>query len=82
MFNLMLGKSRRPNARKYTGDRWWKFSAYNSQAQYGWGDEAEASAYADFMNQDREINHYTYSEAEGDHEDDGFNLADSLAEIG
>jgi hypothetical protein len=39
-----------------------KFSAYNSQAIFGWGDEKEAEAYAEHLNRDREINTYSYQE--------------------
>jgi len=38
----------------------YKFTAYNSQALYGWGTEVEADQYADHLNRDREINVYGY----------------------
>ncbi len=34
------------NHAETTGERWWVFTAYNSQAHYGFGTEAEADAYA------------------------------------
>lgn len=40
----------------------YKFTAYNSQAMYGWGTEAEAEAYAEHLNRNREINVYGYGE--------------------
>lgn len=66
----------------------YKFSAYNTQAMYGWGDDADAIAYCDFLNRDREINLYTYAEitdadeiARHDKNGEGVNLADALQEI-
>ena len=52
---------------------WWAIVAWNSQASYGCGTEAEASAYCDYLNRERDINlygaHYigaTDEEAEAD----------------
>ncbi len=63
----------------------YKFTAYNSQALYGYGTEAEAEAYANYLNRDREINVYGYEamadEDVGPEADDGFQLDDALREI-
>ena len=66
----------------------YKFHAYNTQAMYGWGDDAEAEAYCEFLNRDREINVYSYSEitdeaeiAKHDGNGEGVNLADAIQEI-
>lgn len=66
----------------------YKFSAYNTQAMYGWGDDAEADAYCDFLNSDLEINIYSWSEIEDQDEIDelddggeGVNLGDALQGI-
>lgn len=71
----------------------YKFSAYNTQAMYGWGDDTEAAAYCDFLNIGREIgarhphrNVYSYSEITDEDEiakrdGDGVNLQDALQEI-
>ena len=65
-----------------------KFSAYNTQAMFGWGDDAEAAAYCDFLNRDREINVYSFTEitdadeiTKHDNGGEGVNLADALQEI-
>lgn len=65
-----------------------KFSAFNSQALFGWGDEAEAEAYCDHLNRDREINVYSFEEItdadEIERRDDGetgVNLGDTLSAI-
>lgn len=39
-------------------EHWWAFHAYNSEARYGYGDEAEAEAYCDHLNIGRDINQY------------------------
>lgn len=66
----------------------YKFSAYNTQAMYGWGDAAEADAYCDHLNRNREINVYSATEitdadeiARHDSNGEGVNLADALQEI-
>lgn len=38
--------------------QWFEFRAYNTQALYGFGTEAEADRYADALNEGREINVY------------------------
>ena len=43
-------------------EKWFVFTAYNSQAAYGYGTEKEADAYADILNRKREINVYGYEE--------------------
>lgn len=65
-----------------------KFTAYNSQAMYGWGNDAEADAYCDHLNRKREINVYSYAEitdsaeiAKRDGNGEGVNLFDALQEI-
>ena len=64
------------------------FKAYNSQALYGWGDDAEADAYCDHLNRDFEINVYAWYQitdpdeiAKRDDGETGVNLTDELAEI-
>ena len=47
-----------------TGERWWIFTAYNSQAHFGFGTDAEADAYSDILNRKREINVYGYEAAD------------------
>ena len=66
----------------------YKFSAYNTQAMYGWGDADEADKYCDFLNRSREINVYSFEEitdkaeiAKHDSNGEGVNLADALQEI-
>lgn len=66
----------------------YKFTAYNTQAMYGWGDDQEAVAYCDHLNRAREINVYSYAEitdadeiASLDDSGEGVNIADALHEI-
>lgn len=67
----------------------YKFAAYNSQALYGWGTEAEAIAYADHLNRDREINVYCFAEVTDTDElakldagyGDQLNLSDELIAV-
>lgn len=66
----------------------YKFTAYNTQPMYGWGDDAEADAYCEYLNLDREINVYSWEQVtdEGEiaHRDscgDGVNLDEALQEI-
>lgn len=66
----------------------YKFHAYNTQAMYGWGDDAEADAYCDFLNRNREINVYSWTEitdtediARHESNGEGVNLDDALIEI-
>lgn len=64
--------------------QWYEFTAYNSEAIYGFGTEAEAAKYCDHLNKDREINVYAASPAEGDDSeycDTWNNLEDELAAI-
>jgi len=37
---------------------WWRFRAYNTESRYGYGTPQEADRYCDYLNRDREINHY------------------------
>lgn len=72
---------------------WWAFRAYNSEALYGYGYEDEARRYCRRLNGDRDINVYAreqlgpVSDAEliadldSQRRTDGFNLADTLAEL-
>lgn len=70
-------------------ENWYKFTAYNSEARYGFGTEAEASAYAEYLNRDREINCYAPHVVAGaelihaleNDRDDGVNIDDELREI-
>ena len=64
-------------------EAWYKFTAYNSQAQYGYGTEAQAERYVDLLNKDRDINVYAYKQitdaeeiANLDKGDAGFSLDD------
>jgi hypothetical protein len=62
----------------------YSFTAYNSEAQYGYGTEAEAYQYLDFLNRDREINLYEMEVSgltDGQADTLAFNLRDSLNEI-
>lgn len=66
----------------------YKFTAYNSQAMYGWGDDADADAYCDHLNRKREINVYGWTQitdadeiARLDNGGAGVNLADELLAI-
>jgi len=69
---------------------WYEFTAYNTEAQYGWGKESEAAKYCDYLNRDRAINCYQFAELdnaeqlerlETRRDESGFNLEDALAEI-
>lgn len=70
-----------------TGERWWIFTAYNSQAHFGFGTEAEADAYSDILNRKREINVYGYEAADDEsalklstgEDSDGFRLDEAIA---
>ena len=66
----------------------YKFTAYNSQTLYGWGSDAEADAYCDHLNRNREINVYSWAVitdadeiALRDDGETGVNLADELQAI-
>ena len=66
----------------------YKFSAFNTQALYGWGDDADADAYCAFLNRNRDINVYAWMEitdaaeiAERDANGEGVNLADALQDV-
>lgn len=43
-------------------EKWFEFTAYNSQTLYGFGTDAEASKYCDIINRHREVNVYGYRE--------------------
>lgn len=69
-------------------NRLFKFSAFNSQTLYGWGRESEASSYCDYINRDRKINVYSFSEiscgpeiSRIDSNGEGVNLFEALEEI-
>lgn len=51
-----------PHGTKPLTRKCYKFSAYNSQAIYGWGSEVEADIYADHLNRNREINVFGFAE--------------------
>ena len=56
-----------------------KFTAYNTEAQYGYGTEEQAIEYVELLNKDREVNLYEYelieiSEEEAEMRTDIFNL--------
>jgi hypothetical protein len=46
-------------------EKWFEFTAYNSQAAHGFGTEEEASKYCDILNRSRDVNQYHYREMEG-----------------
>jgi hypothetical protein len=67
-------------------NRWFQFSAYNSQSHYGFGTETEACAYCDILNRKLWCNLYAYREMEdcetgsldsGD-DTDGFRLDETI----
>ena len=63
---------------------WFEFTAYNSQAVYGYGTKSEADKYCDHLNKGREVNVYGYGIApwsNEDYSDDWNNLEDELAGI-
>jgi len=39
---------------------WFKFSAYNTESQFGYGTQEEAIEYLEYLNEDREINQFQY----------------------
>ncbi len=41
---------------------WFKFSAYNSESQYGFGNMAQAETYCQILNSEREINCFSIEE--------------------
>jgi hypothetical protein len=68
-------------------DKWYRFEAYNTEAQYGWGTESDAKAYCDYINRDRDIvNCYSYFECNSeqvvwlndDDNNEGFDLYETL----
>lgn len=69
-------------------EKWFMFTAYNSQAHYGFGTRQEADKYCDILNRNREVGQYGYNEItdadalaslnNGD-DTDGFRLDDALA---
>lgn len=68
-------------------EAWYKFTAYNTQARYGYGTEAQAERYVDLLNKGRDINVYAYAQitdadeiANLENGDTGFNLDDALSE--
>ncbi len=69
------------------GEFWFKFTAFNEQARYGYGTAMQASDYADKLNWSRTINHFWPQLLESDEVaelgleegDLGFNLYEVLA---
>lgn len=65
-------------------EAWYKFTAYNTQSQFGYGTADQAEKYADHLNKSREINVYNAAKVEDADEiakldkgyGDGFNLDD------
>lgn len=39
----------------------YKIAAYNAQALYFWGADADCARYVDWLNRDRDINTYSYA---------------------
>lgn len=68
-------------------ETWFIFTAYNSQAHFGYGTPEEADRYCDVLNRGREINYYharemtpeEYARLESGDDTDGFRLDDALA---
>jgi hypothetical protein len=68
-------------------ERWFLFTAYNSQPLFGFGTEQEADAYCDVLNRKRGVNQYHYRAMSGDEaqaldsgrDTDGFRLDDEIA---
>jgi hypothetical protein len=44
------------------GEKWYLFSAYNSQLACGFGTEQEANTYCDILNRGRTVNVYGFEE--------------------
>jgi len=64
--------------------QWYEFTAYNSEAIYGYGTESDANQYCDHLNKGREINVYGASVADGedsDYCDHWNNLEDELTAL-
>jgi hypothetical protein len=69
--------------------QWFAFRAYNTQALYGFGTEAEAERFASHLNETRAINVYApypLSDAEAvelrvEDNSEAFNIDDALREI-
>lgn len=61
-----------------------EFTAYNTETQYGYGTEAEATLYLDWLNKGREINLYQMAKSDiTDEQADtlAINLRENLAEL-
>jgi hypothetical protein len=84
----VIGKGNPALTRERQMEKWFEFTAFNSQAHYGFGTEQEASAYQDILNRKREVGQYGYTEItdadalaklnSGD-DTDGFRLDDAIA---
>ena len=63
---------------------WFRFTAYNEQAQYGYGTTRCADKYCDNINEGREINHWHYTALDADEtidldgRDDTFDLFEAV----
>lgn len=72
-------------------EKWFIFTAWNSQSAYGFGTEEEAERYCDILNRKREINVYSIAEISADEDSellagldsgrdtDGFRLDEAIA---
>jgi hypothetical protein len=47
-------------------EKWHAFVAYNSMTQYGFGTTSEADRYSEFLNREREVNHYYHRDLTAD----------------
>lgn len=73
----------------YQDEKWYKFTAFNSQAQYGYGSLKEANDYCEWLNTNKEKNFYMFvtmtkeqiQQLNLDNGDLGFNLNDALATL-
>lgn len=72
-----------------TSEKWYKFAASNETPYFGWGSEAEADRYCDYLNRDRDINCYEVTEVlDADEQErldestEACNLSDELLEVG
>jgi hypothetical protein len=67
---------------------WYEFRAHNEQVRYGYGPSFAADEYTDFLNKDRQVNHFAAyrlpdemaAELGLEKRDDTFNLLDELNE--
>lgn len=64
-----------------TTEGYYIFSAYNSETVVGYGVEAQAAIYCNYLNRDREINLYQYELEVEEKDGDCFDLTDAINEL-